>query len=120
MSPAGTHRADRIPAHTSDQGNAEEGPAGRSRRPARTRLPRGETPTEGPLTVDGMIDEFRDLVTTSQAYLRKVERQVANQPGASELLRVAKETAHGYDQVLADLEKLRALLKKPAPKKESR
>ena len=118
MNPAGTRRANRGAALSSGQGNAEESRAGRPRRLARLQPPRGKTTTRGPLTVNSIIDDFRkNRLDASQAWLRKLERQAANQPEASELLRIAEEAAHAYDQVLADLEKLRALLKKPAPKK---
>ena len=75
--------------------------------------------TESPLTVNGIIDDFRKYkLDPVRARLREFQRRVANQPEAAELLRVAREAAQKYDQVLTDLEKLRALLKKPAPKKQ--
>ena len=120
MNQAGTHRDDPPSAHLSAQegGGGENPSSGRSRRPARLRPHRGVITTEGPLTVNSIIDDFRkNRLDASQAWLRKLERQAANQPEASELLRIAEEAAHAFDQVLADLEKLRALLKKPAPKK---
>ena len=59
-----------------------------------------------------MIDDFwKNRLGDSQAWLRKLDRHAANQPEEAELLRDAKEAAHAYDQVPADLEKLRALLK---------
>ena len=121
MNPAGAHRTHRSSIHPSVRGYSEESLASRSRQSGRARPSQGETTTGCPLTVNGLIDDFRkNRLDASRAWLRKLERQAANQPEASELLRVAKEAAQAYDEVLADLEKLRALLKKPAPEKDAR
>ena len=118
MNPPETRRADRGSARSSGQGNREGNPAGGPPRLARSRLPRGEIMKEGPLTVNGIIDDFRtNRLDASLARLHRLEREAANQREVAERLRIANEAAHAYDQVLADLENLRALLKRIAPKK---
>ena len=120
MSRSGVHPANRNRVHSPGPERTEESQPGHSGRLAHPRPPGRETATAGPLTVNGMINEHRNRLTSSATYLRQVERMVTTRARASELARVANETAHGYDQVMADLERLRVLLKKPAPKKKPR